>query len=160
MSNIYSLVLMNCIKVFAAYDSSVWSTWSHLCLDENFYLFSYLFIYNRFLLRSLFLKKIDWHLVDLQCVSFRCIGKRIYYTYLHFLKESFSVCHEHRGACIIFLVICILIDTSHTLSFRKECLSLAFGIFRSKDQVWTCLLQQTCGALGSCFGSFSPFFHF
>ena len=132
-----------------------------ICVLMRTFIFFPIYLFTIGSCWDLFLKrKIDWHMVDLQCVSFRCIGKWIYYTYLHFFKDSFSVRHEHWGTCIIFLVICILIDTSHTLSFRKECLSLAFGIFRSKDQVWTCLLQQTCGALGSCFGSFSPFFHF
>lgn len=39
LSNIHCLVLINCIIAFIACDSTVWSMWSHLCLDETFYLF-------------------------------------------------------------------------------------------------------------------------
>ena len=101
LSNIYSLVLMSCIKVSAACDSTM-SMWSHLCLDENFYLFSiYLFIYNRSLLRPL--KIFFWCMVDLWCcVNFRHIAKWIYYTFTHFLKDSFFILHEHWVHVYIF----------------------------------------------------------
>ncbi|KAI4538921.1 hypothetical protein MG293_011188 [Ovis ammon polii] len=36
---------------------------------------------------------------------------------------------------VSFVSLILVENTSHTLAFRKECLSLAFGIFRSKDQM-------------------------
>ena len=156
----YSLVLMNFIKVFAAYDSSVWSMWSHLCLDENFYFFPFIYLFTAGpcwdILKKFFF---DQRMADLQCVCFRCIAKWIYYTYLQFFKDSFSV-PMNIGVHVSFYINLHLNKYLNNLSFRKEFLFLAFRIFRSKDQLWMCLLQETCGALGPCFGSFGPFIYF
>ena len=70
------------------------------------------------------------------------------YLYPLFL-DSFFLPHEHWAACI-FLVIFILKNTSNKLPYWKELFFLALGIFRNKDQVWTCLFQLTCGGCLGC----------
>ena len=81
-------------------------------------------------------------MVDLQCVSFRCMAKWRCYTYIHFLKILFPY-PMNIGVNVYFFSNLHLINTSNELSFRKEFLFFTFRVLRSKVQVWCACSGRT-----------------